>query len=305
MADTKTTTVLPKLPLPLPQVKKSQNITPLQSLLAGSIAGSVEASITYPFEFAKTRAQLKVHSNLPTASPFRLLQQTVSSEGLAGLYTGCGALVIGTALKAGVRFTTFDAIRNALADEQGRLSSARGVFAGMLAGATESVIAVTPTERIKTALIDDAKGAKRFRSTMHGISILIQEQGIAGIYRGLVSTTAKQAGTSAVRMGAYNAMRSQYQTRYGTAPVRVYETFAMGAIAGVATVYATQPLDTIKTRSQSARGERLLDAIVGTWRDGGVKGFWRGSTMRLSRLVLSGGIVFAVYEQISSLMRLG
>jgi solute carrier family 25 citrate transporter 1 len=211
---------------------------------------------------------------------------------------------VGTALKAGVRFTTFDAIKNALADDHGRLSTSRGIFAGMLAGSAESVIAVTPTERIKTALIDDAKGSRRFKSTFHGISILLREQGLTGMYRGLISTTAKQAGTSAVRMGAYNAMRSEYMLRFGTAPTRVWETFAMGAVAGVVTVYATQPLDTVKTRSQSARGEKLVDAIVGTWRDGGLKEFWRGSTMRLGRLVLSGGIVFAAYEQIAGLMRL-
>jgi solute carrier family 25 (mitochondrial citrate transporter), member 1 len=38
------------------------------------------------------------------------------------------------------------------ADEQGRLSPARGILAGMVAGAVESVVAVTPAERLKTAM---------------------------------------------------------------------------------------------------------------------------------------------------------
>lgn len=37
-------------------------------------------------------------------------------------------------------------------DDAGRLGTARGILAGMVAGAVESVVAVTPTERIKTAL---------------------------------------------------------------------------------------------------------------------------------------------------------
>jgi solute carrier family 25 citrate transporter 1 len=47
---------------------------------------------------------------------------------------------------------SYDAIRNSLSDEFGVLSPGRGIIAGMTAGAVESVFAVTPTERIKTAL---------------------------------------------------------------------------------------------------------------------------------------------------------
>ena len=37
-------------------------------------------------------------------------------------------------------------------DGRGVLSAGRGMLAGMIAGAVERVLAVTPTERIKTAL---------------------------------------------------------------------------------------------------------------------------------------------------------
>lgn len=47
---------------------------------------------------------------------------------------------------------SFDGIKGVLADSEGKLSPARGILAGMCAGAVESVVAVTPTERIKTAL---------------------------------------------------------------------------------------------------------------------------------------------------------
>jgi solute carrier family 25 (mitochondrial citrate transporter), member 1 len=48
----------------------------------------------------------------------------------------------------------FDAIKNSLSDESGHLTFAQSMFAGMMAGATESVVAVTPTERLKTAMYD-------------------------------------------------------------------------------------------------------------------------------------------------------
>jgi solute carrier family 25 citrate transporter 1 len=72
----------------------------------------------------------------------------------------------------------------------------------------------------------------------------------------------------------------------------------MGATAGTITVYATQPFDMVKTRAQSAAGAGTIEAMKSVLRDRGLFGFWAGSTMRLGRLVLSGGIVFSVYENI-------
>lgn len=101
-----------------------------------------------------------------------MLLEVARVEGIRGVYTGCSTLVVvcgqtssdyptisshinqGTAFKAGVRFLTFDAIKNALSDDSGKLSASRGILAGMAAGCVESVVAVTPTERIKTALYD-------------------------------------------------------------------------------------------------------------------------------------------------------
>ncbi|PON27616.1 hypothetical protein TGAM01_v203383 [Trichoderma gamsii] len=138
--------------------QRNQNISPGVSLLAGATAGAVEAAITYPFEFAKTRLQLKHNAyhatTITTKSPFYSLLQTVRQNGIRVVYTGCSTLVIGTACKAGVRFLTFDSIKKIISDGDGKLSPARGLLAGMAAGAVESVIAITPTERIKTALYE-------------------------------------------------------------------------------------------------------------------------------------------------------
>lgn len=51
-----------------------------------------------------------------------------------------------------MRFLSYDTIKGFLSDEQGKLPAGRGILAGMVAGMAESIIAVTPTERIKTAM---------------------------------------------------------------------------------------------------------------------------------------------------------
>ncbi|KAJ5939300.1 hypothetical protein N7466_002434 [Penicillium verhagenii] len=273
------------------------------SLVSGGIAGGVEAAITYPFEYSKTRVQLLDNSAIRTSNPLRLILQVAKQEGIGALYTGCSTLVVGTTAKAAVRFVSYDTIRNSLADERGVLSPGRGMLAGMTAGAVESVLAVTPTERIKTALIDDAKEARQFKSSLHATKVLVQRHGITELYRGLVSTMMKQSATSAVRMGTYNMLKETIKAK--GIKTNIFTTFGIGAVAGVVTVYATQPFDTIKTRAQGVQGAGIMEASRSVIKDYGIRGFWKGSSMRLGRLLLSGGIVFSVYEEVSAILSPG
>lgn len=135
---------------------------------------------------------------------------------------------------------------------------------------------------------------------MNALFTMIKQHGVREVYRGLLSTTLKQSATSAVRMGSYNVIRERSK-QYGL-PNNSAITFGSGALAGIVTVYATQPFDTIKTRSQSTHGAGTAEAFRMVLLERGVRGFWSGSTMRLGRLVLSGGIVFTVYEKVSSLL---
>jgi solute carrier family 25 citrate transporter 1 len=68
------------------------------------------------------------------------------------------------------------------------------------------------------------------------------------------------------------------------------------AVAGVVTTLTTQPFDVIKTRSQSAIGTTTAEATKSVLLDYGIRGFWKGTTMRLGRTVFSGGILFTSYE---------
>lgn len=51
-------------------------------------------------------------------------------------------------------FVAFDQYKTLLADADGKMSGPRTVLAGFGAGVTESLLAVTPTESIKTTLYD-------------------------------------------------------------------------------------------------------------------------------------------------------
>lgn len=276
-----------------------------KSFLAGGTAGAIEGIITYPFEFAKTRLQLLDKNVKTSRNPLKLIYNTGKTEGVRSIYTGCGAFVVGNTAKAAIRFLGFDAIKNALRDEDGNLTKTRGAIAGLGAGVLESVVAVTPFETIKTAMIDDRRSANpRYQGLISGPAKLFRDKGLSGIYRGVVPVTMRQAANQTVRLGSYNAMKSMIQeTKHDkTAPLSSDETFAVGAVAGIITVYTTMPLDTVKTRMQSLEAKTLYSGTLNCFykvaTQEGILTFWKGATPRLGRLILSGGIVFTIYEKI-------
>ncbi|KPI34324.1 Tricarboxylate transport protein [Cyphellophora attinorum] len=273
--------------------------SPLVSLIAGGLAGGVECSVTYPFEFAKTRVQL--HSSDVSRNPFSVIKRVIEREGVRSLYKGCTTLIAGSVAKDAIRFISFDTIKDQFKDpETGTLSPLRNLAAGITSGVVSSTFAVTPTERIKTALIDDARNEKRFRNPWHCTKTLIAEHGLGAVYRGYVATTMKQATTTAVRLGTYNILKDFEKVR--GIPQTTAITFANGAVAGVTVVALTQPFDCLKTRAQSVRGAGVVEAFQSIWAEAGVRGLWRGSTMRLGRTVLAGGILFTSYEAIAEVI---
>ena len=145
------------------------------------------------------------------------------------------------------------------------------------------------------------------RGFLSAVPIIARERGLRGFFQGFVPTTARQSANSATRFGSYTFLKQLAESykapgeKLGTAA-----TFATGGIAGLITVYVTQPLDTVKTRMQSidaraAYGNSFRCAAL-IFKNEGVLTFGSGALPRLARLVMSGGIVFTMYEKTIDLL---
>ncbi|ODV64178.1 Ctp1p [Ascoidea rubescens DSM 1968] len=291
--------------------KGAKKPDPFKSFIAGGVAGAVEGTVTYPFEFAKTRLQLIDKSSTVSRNPLKLIYNVGKTQSIGALYVGCPAFVVGNTVKASVRFLGFDSIKRLLADKDGKLSGPRGVLAGLGAGLLESVVAVTPFEAIKTGLIDDkqAKFPKYQNGIVRGSYNLVKDLGLKGIYSGILPVTMRQGANQAVRLGSYNSLKTMAQNFYGLNPAEPLSsslTFGIGALAGIITVYTTMPIDTVKTRMQALGADKLysstFNCFVKIFKQEGMLTFWRGATPRLGRLIFSGGIVFTIYEKMIVLM---
>ncbi|KAL3464491.1 mitochondrial carrier domain-containing protein [Aspergillus heterothallicus] len=284
-------------------MSNKQAPSPWQSILAGAAAGGLESLLTYPTEYLKTRQQLQATLTGKPLSPGTLLVQTIRQHGLGHIYTGSAAFCLSNAGKSGVRFFVFDTARQWMpTDKSGKTTAWGNLCAGMIAGTAESVLVVTPGETLKTKIIDDQSGPKRYTSAPHAVRSVISTEGVSGLYRGVVPVTLKQSANAMVRFTSYNFFLGQLEALASDETPMTGSTAIAGAMAGVVTVYATMPFDTIKTRLQALDGHQryagTLDCLRLIVSREGVSVLWRGTTPRLARLSISGAVSFTIYEQV-------
>lgn len=195
--------------------------------------------VSLPYIAFSASDVLTLVCNAQAPGPITIVRQTLAKDGFIGLYSGCGALVAGNAVKAGVRFLSYDHFKTMLKDENGKLSGPRSLLAGLGAGMMEAIFAVTPSETIKTKLIDDAKRAvpKYPPGLVAGTTAIVKEEGMRGIYRGLGPVMMRQGANSAVRFGTYSTLKNFVagsQRPGQSLPGGI--TFGIGAVAGIVTV---------------------------------------------------------------------
>jgi solute carrier family 25 (mitochondrial citrate transporter), member 1 len=204
--------------------------------IAGGIAGASETIITYPAEFIKTRRQLPTRAT-GLSSSWGILRSAFHSQGVAGIYSGSPALIASNTAKGGIRFFSFQSSKKVLEQSLGPTNPLVNVLAGLSAGATESILVVTPAEVIKTQSIDLSAGGLKRRSTIAVAGQVIKANGILGLWRGLGPVLCKQGTNSAVRFASFGAIKD-WVTKSTVGNYRLdntSSTLLAGALSGVVT----------------------------------------------------------------------
>ena len=115
-----------------------------------------------------------------------------------------------------------------------------------MAGAAESTFVVTPQETLKTKLVHDKlQETPKYRNLFHGISEIVKEAGVGGLYKGYAATLLKQSSNQGVRFVVYTDT-SKFLQNYIS--YKVVSDLLAGGFAGFCSVMANNPIDVIKTK---------------------------------------------------------
>lgn len=135
------------------------------------------------------------------------------------------------------------------------------------------------------------------------MSTVIKEQGVQGLYKGVVATGIRQASSVGVRFMLYNEVRAVIAGGKD-AKGKPWHSMVAGGTVGAISVIVNNPVDVVKSRIQ-AQGSGPNPAYTGTvqaffkiLREEGARSFFKGVEARVLRVGLGQAITFATYEQI-------
>lgn len=199
-------------------------------LLAGSLAGSVAVTVTYPFDIIRARVAYQIASTPkgPTASRTGTISTVIAQLlregqhypnriGLGGFYQGFVPTLLGIVPYAGVSFFTFESSKQFLSRRYNtrHLSSGQIFVAGLLAGALGQTAAYpfdVVRRRMQLFRITDHLPAQHYMTGVtNALRSILQTHGMArGIFAGLSINYIKVAPASGISFLVYERLKQRF-----------------------------------------------------------------------------------------------
>ncbi|KAF3927948.1 Mitoferrin-2 [Dactylellina cionopaga] len=285
----------------------SAQVSGIRSLIAGGVGGVCAVVVGHPFDLVKVRMQT-AEKGVYTGT-LDVVKKTLAKEGLRrGLYAGVSAPLVGVTPMFAVSFWGYDMGKKiVLATSEvkdGQFTTAQISAAGFFSAIPMTLI-TAPFERVKVLLQiqGQSSGPKKYANGLDVVRQLYTEGGIRSVFRGSFATLARDGPGSAAYFAAYEYTKRAL-TPAGSTEMSLPAIIAAGGAAGIAMWVSIFPIDTVKSKLQSAEGKVTVGGIVRElYGKGGVKAFFPGLTPALLRAVPANAATFVGVEWAHQAMR--
>jgi len=214
--------------------------------------------VGHPFDLVKVRMQTGTIDSL-NGSVFRIMQRTVASEGIVGLYRGVSAPLLAVSPIYAISFWGYDIgqrlVKMVRRDgNDSPVTLLESCCAGGISALPTTVI-MAPTERLKCLM--QVQSHKYSGITDCALQIY-RSGGIASVYKGTVLTLARDIPGSVAWFGTYEVMKREIAKLQGVEKPTSFGIMVAGGLAGIACWGICIPPDTLKSRYQTARESKCL-----------------------------------------------
>ncbi|CAH0392385.1 unnamed protein product [Bemisia tabaci] len=286
----------------------------LTHFVAGVSGGVASTLILHPLDLLKIR-----FSVCDDRTPDRKhlgLKQTVQSiyrtEGWEGFFKGAYPNFFGCGLSWGFYFLFYSDLKSLM--QGGDATKDIGPFKHMLAASTAGAVTLALTNPIwvtKTRLCLQQQQNKNPQLHYAGMrdcmAKICEEEGFRGLYKGFLPGLLG-VSHGAIQFMIYEEFKSSSNVRQGrpiNSQLDTKEYILYAAVSKVIASSLTFPYQVIRSRlqDQHRRYRGFKHCVKLTYDREGWKGFYKGLTPSLIRVVPSTIITFVAYENISSFLR--
>lgn len=305
-------------------IKQDSNM----AFIAGGVAGAVSRTVVSPFERVKILLQVQNHTtNSYNNGIFNAIRQVYREESVKGLFRGNGVNCLRIFPYSAVQFVVFEYAKKHLFGVDGaagspqQLNNWQRLFSGGLCGGC-SVVATYPLDLVRTRLsIQTASLANLKHGRAHNMSrppgiwhllrrIYREEGQVVGLYRGVWPTMLCIVPYVALNFAVYEQLKEFMPPQDGTAE-RYWKDnvfkLSIGAVSGGVAQTLTYPFDLLRRRFQilTMGNNELGFHYTGVWdalktigRNEGFRGYYKGLTANLFKVVPSTAVSWLVYEMV-------
>lgn len=189
-----------------------------------------------------------------------------------------------------------------ISPSEGPMTISQISFAGFFSAIPMTLI-TAPFERVKVLLQiqgQQSAATKKYSGGLDVIRQLYKTGGIRSVFRGSAATLARDGPGSAAYFATYEAIKRGL-SKDGTAGMGAI--MVAGGAAGMAMWLLIFPVDTVKSRLQSAEGSPTIAGVVkGIHARGGYRAFFPGLGPALMRSVPANSMCFLGVELAHKLM---
>ncbi|KAI2630044.1 carrier protein YMC2 [Xylaria nigripes] len=291
-----------------------------KGFVAGVFSGIAKLSVGHPFDTVKVRLQTTDSSRFN--GPLQCVIQTVRNEGVRGLYKGATPPLVGWMFMDSLMLGSLTIYRRLLAEHifvpnlpsneraltpaVSHLPSYGHGIAGIMAGSTVSFIAA-PVEHIKARLqvqYSANKAERRYSGPVDCLRKIYGAHGVRGVYKGLAATLIFRSFFF-FWWGTYDIFTRLLRQHTSLSAPAV--NFWAGGLSAQVFWLTSYPSDVVKQRIMTdPMGGKLQDgtprfrnwrqAAQAVYREGGVKGYWRGFVPCFLRAFPANAMALVVFE---------
>ncbi|MCO5597001.1 hypothetical protein L7F22_051073 [Adiantum nelumboides] len=286
----------------------SRHVHASKYFIAGGFAGALSRTATAPLDRLKVLLQVQTDSLKGKPRIVPCILQIYKEAGILGFFRGNGLNVLKVAPESALKFYTYEMIKDFLVQADGldskeEIGTMGRLFAGGIAGAIAQT-AIYPMDLVKTRLQTYACIDGKAPPLIKLSKDIWQQEGPRAFYRGLLPSLLGMIPYAGIDLAAYetlkNMSRQWLPEKHEPGPL---VQLCCGMVSGALGATCVYPLQLVRTRLQAqqmnsaTRYKGMVDVFKRTFREEGLRAFYKGLLPNLLKVVPAASITYIAYEK--------